>query len=157
MPRRGALISHAGRVNTAIHQVQEENNRAEAVRDTSPSAPAPPPPPHPPNTHARTAPAIAKKNPCLSLASFLKREGTQEQIQDKREQINFLAEKCSDDVGHIRVIYTHWTRGEMKTRNRGKEAERDEGFYSHTLACARGTFLPCARACTLLRTHRLSP
>jgi len=33
-PRRGELISHAGRVNTAIHQVQEENNnRAEAVRE----------------------------------------------------------------------------------------------------------------------------
>lgn len=42
MPRRGELISHAGRVNTAIHQVQEENNRAEAVRDTSPSPPQPP-------------------------------------------------------------------------------------------------------------------
>lgn len=32
-PRRGELISHASCVNTAIHQVQEENNnKAEAAR-----------------------------------------------------------------------------------------------------------------------------
>lgn len=110
MPRRGELISHAGRVNTAIHQVQEENNRAEALRDTSPSTlslPRPTPSP---------SPTIAKSPSSLWPHSCSER--TQEQIQDKREEINFLAKKCSDDVGHIRVIYTHWTQGEMKTEAR---------------------------------------
>lgn len=65
MPRRGELISHAGRVNTAIHQVQEENNRAEAVREKPPDC-------------------LPSQKPQLSLASFLKRENTRTNSRQKR-------------------------------------------------------------------------
>lgn len=121
MPRRGELISHAGRVNTAIHQVQEENNRAEAVREKPPDC-------------------LPSQKPQLSLASFLN-ERTQEQIQDKREEINFLAEKCGHDVGYPSYLYIldggRNERGERDEEQR--QRRRDEGFYSRTLTCAKGT------------------
>lgn len=39
--------------------------------------------------------------------------------------------------------------------NRGEEDERDEGFYSRALACARETSLSCVCACTCVHTHTL--
>lgn len=75
-PRRGELISHAGRVNTVIHQVQENNNnRAEAVGGRGLTG-----------CHGDSPGALWPRSWSQATNS-------------KTEEINFLAEKWDDEAG----------------------------------------------------------